>query len=83
MLLNAKNAQFFKKVNLWSFNVFAALDIFIVLELLDKLQKYVCRTVGPSLVASLEPLVHCRNVSNLTPQCIMSGNGQTHLLQDF
>ena len=48
-----------KKVNLWSSNVFAAFDIFIVLELLDKLQKYICRTVGPSLAASFEPLVHC------------------------
>ena len=27
------------------------------LELLDKLQKQICRTVGPSLTASLEPLV--------------------------
>ena len=27
-------------------------------ELLDKLQKGICRTVGPSLVASLEPLAH-------------------------
>ena len=26
------------------------------LELLDKLQKQICRTVGPSLAASLEPL---------------------------
>ena len=26
------------------------------LELLEKLQKRICRTVGPSLVASLEPL---------------------------
>ena len=26
------------------------------LELLDKLQKRICRTVGPSLAASLEPL---------------------------
>ena len=32
------------------------------LELSDKLQKPVCRTVGPSLVASLEPLTHLRNV---------------------
>ena len=31
------------------------------LELLDKLQKWICRTVGPSLAASLEPLAHCRN----------------------
>ena len=29
------------------------------LELLDKLQKRICRTVGPSLAASLEPLAHC------------------------
>ena len=31
------------------------------LELLDKLQKRICRTVGPSLAASLEPLAHHRN----------------------
>ena len=35
------------------------------LELLDKLQKRICRTVGPSLAASLEPLTHCRNVASL------------------
>ena len=29
------------------------------LELLDKLQNRICRTVGPSLAASPEPLVHC------------------------
>ena len=34
------------------------------LELLDKLQKQICRTVGPSLVASYEPLAHCRNVAS-------------------
>ena len=28
------------------------------LELLDKLEKRICRTVGPSLAASLEPLTH-------------------------
>ena len=28
------------------------------LELLDKLQKQICRTVGPSLAASLEPLAY-------------------------
>ena len=32
------------------------------LELLDKLQKWICRTAGPSLAASLEPLTHRRNV---------------------
>ena len=34
-------------------------------ELLDKLQKQTCRTVGPSLAASGEPLDHCRNVTTL------------------
>ena len=29
------------------------------LELLDKLQKWICRTVGLSLATSLEPLAHC------------------------
>ena len=28
------------------------------MELLDKLQKQICRTVGPSLATSLEPLAH-------------------------
>ena len=32
------------------------------LELLDKLQKPICRTVVPSLAASLEPLANRRNV---------------------
>ena len=36
------------------------------LELLDKLRKRICRTVGPSLAGSLEPLVHCRNVASLS-----------------
>ena len=35
------------------------------LELLDKLQKRICRTVGPSLAAFLEPLAHCRKCSQL------------------
>ena len=33
------------------------------LELLDKPQKRICRTVGLSLAASLEPLAYCRNVT--------------------
>ena len=36
------------------------------LELLDKLQKRICRTVGPSLAGSLEPMAHCRNVASLS-----------------
>ena len=35
------------------------------LELLDKLQKQICRTVGSSLVISLEPLARRRNVASL------------------
>ena len=34
------------------------------MELLDKLQKLIYRTVGPSLAASLEPLAHRRNVAS-------------------
>ena len=36
------------------------------LELLDKLQKRICRTIGPSLAASLEPLAHHRNVASIS-----------------
>ena len=34
-------------------------------QLLDKLQKQICRTVGPSLATSLEPLAHCGSVASL------------------
>ena len=36
------------------------------LELLEKLQKLIYRTVGPSINASLEPLAHHRNVASLS-----------------
>ena len=36
------------------------------LELLDELQKRICRTSGPSLAASLEFLAHRRNVASLS-----------------
>ena len=36
------------------------------LELLDKLQKRICRTAGPALAACLEPLAHRRNVASLS-----------------
>ena len=35
------------------------------LEFLDKLQKQICRTIGPSLAASIEPLAHRQNVASL------------------
>ena len=36
------------------------------LELLDKLQKRICRTVGPSLAASLKTVAHCWNLASLS-----------------
>ena len=36
------------------------------LELLDKLQKQICGTVGLSLAVSLEPLPHRQNVASLS-----------------
>ena len=36
------------------------------LELLDKLQKQICRTVGSSLATSLEPLAHHQCVASLS-----------------
>ena len=35
------------------------------LELLNKLQKQICRIVGHSLAASLEHLAHCQNIASL------------------
>ena len=35
------------------------------LELLNKLQKQICRTTGLSLATSIETLAHCRNVASL------------------
>ena len=35
-------------------------------DFLEKLQKPICRIVGPSLAASLEPLAHHQNVANLS-----------------
>ena len=39
------------------------------LELLDKLQKRICRTVVTSLTASRKPLSHCRNLASLSLFC--------------
>ena len=36
------------------------------LELLDKLQKRICRSGSPSLATSLEPLAHLRNLAGLS-----------------
>ena len=39
------------------------------LELLGKLEKRTCRTVGPSFATSLKPLAHRRNLANLSLFC--------------
>ena len=36
------------------------------LKLLDKLQKWICGAVGPSLAGCLEPLAHLQNVASLS-----------------
>ena len=36
-------------------------------ELLDKLQKRICRAICPSLAAAVEPLAHHQNVASLSP----------------
>ena len=36
------------------------------LELLVKVQKWICRTVGPSFAASLEPMAHHPNLASLS-----------------
>ena len=36
------------------------------LELLDELQKWICRNVVPALAASLGVLAHCQNVTSLS-----------------
>ena len=47
-------------------HVWAAAATSCYLELLDKLQKRICRTVGPSRATSLEPLAYHRNVASLS-----------------
>ena len=51
--------------HIWN-TVFSSWLVPLVATLLDKLQKRICRTVGPSLAASLEPLAHHQNVASLS-----------------
>ena len=39
------------------------------LKLLNKLQKKICSTIGPSIAAFLEPLANCQNVASLSLFC--------------
>ena len=50
------------------------------LELLDKLQKWICRTVGPSLAASLEPLVHRHHPRRHLKYWVGVQRGQSYLM---
>ena len=49
------------------------------LELLVKLQKRICSTVGPSFSAALEPFAHHKNVARLNLFC----SGVTLLFEHF
>ena len=46
-----------------------------------KLQKWICKTVGPSLAASLEPFVYCRNVASLSLFCRYSVGVYCHSVE--
>ena len=50
------------------------------LELMDKLQKGICSTVGPSLAASLEPLGHRDQALNMIRH-LVCGNNENWLLK--
>ena len=50
----------------WNTTVVSAGAHSYYLKMLDKLQKQVCWTVGPTLAASLEPLANCQTVANLS-----------------
>ena len=67
--LSSEVALYLYKSTIWSFmeyccHVWAGAPI-CCLELLDMLHKRKCRTVGPSLAASFEPLAHRWNVASL------------------
>ena len=40
------------------------------LDMWDELQKWVCRTVGPTHAASVKTLAHRRNVTSFSLSCI-------------
>ena len=52
-------------------------------KLLGKLQKRICRTVGPSVAASLEPLANCRNMASLGLFCRCNFGGCSSKLTEL
>ena len=64
MFLSPEVALYLYKSTIWPYMEYCCHICY--LELLDKLQKRICRTVGPSLATSLEPLAHCWNVVSLS-----------------
>ena len=67
----------------YSCHVWAAIPSYY-LELLDKLQAQICRTVSFSVAASLEPLAHYWNVASLSFFCrYYFGNTNIDVLQNW
>ena len=68
--LSLEVAVYLHKSTMWSCMVYCCnfwvCALCCYLEMLDKLQKQICRTVGPSLAASFEPLAHCWNVASFS-----------------
>ena len=63
--LSPEVALYFYKSTIYCCHVWAGAPS-CYLELLDKIQKRIRRTVGPSLAASLEPSAHRRNLASLS-----------------
>ena len=71
--LSPKVAFYLYKSTIWSYMEYC-FHVWVgppscYLDMLDKLQNWICRTVGPSVTASLELLVHGRIVANLNLFC--------------
>ena len=60
--LSTEVALYLHKSTRQSWNI----NVMFGLESLDKLQKQICRNVGPSLNACFEALVHLRNVASFS-----------------
>ena len=62
--------SFSSRLDWGCYNISIAKTVFkkleVLLEMLDKLQKRICKTAAPSRAASQEPLAYCRNVASLS-----------------
>ena len=64
MFISPEVALYLYKSTIWPYMEYCCHICY--LQLLDKLQKRICRAAGPSLATSLEPLAHCWNVTSLS-----------------